>query len=512
MNNWYSSSDTDSESDDRRKIKVEIKPVKANGTTTSDNVDVIRKSVEGLRLSPTTVRRQTPTMEGNNMKRSASVSETLKAGGKPSQDLLGLDLFGLSNDPSPSGGGVYNFPGLGLRKDSSTSVMSSQTSAMSTPTPGCSDFFLDSPVDAAPQGTGHRRSQTPTSAALLPGPAVPRPAPRSNFPMTALRSTQRSSPTVAEMARTDSVPSLNSVAFNTTSAPYGCSRGPSPLTIGMADTIPLAVAFSETANAYFIGADPKKCRVKLTGDMVVSFPAGIVRLLMDNPSPAVLSFCIKNTTSLQQILLNKQLIIEDTSHSSSDCRTYHFNMPAVAEHLKRQTDQHKVASYFNIDILKYQIKTSAVAMESVPLQLESYWKCEPRHTDFHLNYKFNGTAMMPHATLSKVTVTVPVDGNVTNVQSKPNASWSPESNRAIWRLGDVSDMNEEGGCGCIRAKFDLASGPSTPSTVAIQFLCETTTMSGIDFELIGTGYRTSLVKKRFVTGKYICEADVEKYV
>ena len=70
-----------------------------------------------------------------------------------------------------------------------------------------------------------------------------------------------------------------------------------------------------------------------------------------------------------------------------------------------------------------QIKTSAVAMESVPLQLESYWKCEPRHTDFHLNYKFNGTAMMPHATLSKVTVTVPVDGNVTNVQSKPNASW-----------------------------------------------------------------------------------------
>ena len=44
--------------------------------------------------------------------------------------------------------------------------------------------------------------------------------------------------------------------------------------------------------------------------MVVSFPPGIVRLLMDNPSPAVLSFCVKNTNSLQQILVNKQLIIE----------------------------------------------------------------------------------------------------------------------------------------------------------------------------------------------------------
>ena len=61
-------------------------------------------------------------------------------------------------------------------------------------------------------------------------------------------------------------------------------------------------------------------------------------------------------------------------------------------------------------------------------------------------------------------------------------------------------MNEEGGSGCIKAKFDVASGPSTPTTVAVQFLCEGTTMSGIDFDLVGTGYRTSLVKKRFVTG------------
>ena len=70
-----------------------------------------------------------------------------------------------------------------------------------------------------------------------------------------------------------------------------------------------------------------------------------------------------------------------------------------------------------------QLKTSAVAMESAPLQLASYWKCAATHTDFHLNYKFNGTAMMPRSTLSKVTVTVPTDGNVTNVQSKPNATW-----------------------------------------------------------------------------------------
>ena len=34
-----------------KKIKVEIKP--ANGTTPTGNVDEIKKSIEGLRLSPT---------------------------------------------------------------------------------------------------------------------------------------------------------------------------------------------------------------------------------------------------------------------------------------------------------------------------------------------------------------------------------------------------------------------------------------------------------------------------
>ena len=52
----------------------------------------------------------------------------------------------------------------------------------------------------------------------------------------------------------------------------------------------------------------------------------------------------------------------------------------------------------------------------------------------------------------------------------------------------------------MRAKFDLADGPSIPRAVAVQFVSEGTTMSGVDFELVGPGYRVSLVKKRLVTG------------
>lgn len=56
------------------------------------------------------------------------------------------------------------------------------------------------------------------------------------------------------------------------------------------------------------------------------------------------------------------------------------------------------------------------------------------------------------------------------------------------------------GAGTLRAKFELSNGPSTPSTLAVQFLNEGTTLSGADMELQGSGYRLSLNKKRFATG------------
>ena len=64
-----------------------------------------------------------------------------------------------------------------------------------------------------------------------------------------------------------------------------------------------------------------------------------------------------------QRLKSNVSMYRDTSQSTSDCRTYHFNMPAVADHLKRQTDQNKVASYFNIDILKYQVGESCLVIK-----------------------------------------------------------------------------------------------------------------------------------------------------
>lgn len=56
------------------------------------------------------------------------------------------------------------------------------------------------------------------------------------------------------IGRTDSVSSLD---FRS-SGVLGPSRGPSPLTIGLCDSIPLAVAFHEIIHAYFKGSNESR--------------------------------------------------------------------------------------------------------------------------------------------------------------------------------------------------------------------------------------------------------------
>jgi hypothetical protein len=53
-----------------------------------------------------------------------------------------------------------------------------------------------------------------------------------------------------------------------------------------------------------------RCLVKLYGGMMISFPAGIVRVLAENPAPAVLSFRVKNIQKIDTINVNSQLVAE----------------------------------------------------------------------------------------------------------------------------------------------------------------------------------------------------------
>lgn len=57
------------------------------------------------------------------------------------------------------------------------------------------------------------------------------------------------------------------------------------------------------------------------------------------------------------------------------------------------------------------------------------------------------------------------------------------------------------GVGSLLARFQLTEGPSKPAPLAVQFTSEGSTLSGCDIELVGPGYRFSLIKKRFAAGE-----------
>uniref|UniRef100_A0A8C2D999 SH3GL interacting endocytic adaptor 1a n=1 Tax=Cyprinus carpio TaxID=7962 RepID=A0A8C2D999_CYPCA len=324
-----------------------------------------------------------------------------------------------------------------------------------------------------------------------------------------------SPPPLAPLARaesTSSISSTNSLSAATTPtvgkelsvSVSGCSRGPSPLTMGAQDTLPVAAAFTETVSAYFKGADPNKCVVKITGEMVLSFPAGITRHFANNPSPAVLTFSITNYSRLEHVLPNPQLLCCDTTQPNPNSKEFWVNMPNLMTHLKKVAEQKPQATYYNVDMLKYQVLPKG--LQSTPLNLAVSWRCEPTSTDLRIDYKYNGAAMTTPVALNNVQFLILVDGGVSKLQAVlPPAAWNAEQQRILWKIPDISQKSENGGVGSLLARFQLTEGPSKAAPVAVQFTSEGSTLSGCDIELVGLGYRFSLVKKRFAAGKYMAD-------
>lgn len=51
-----------------------------------------------------------------------------------------------------------------------------------------------------------------------------------------------------------------------------------------------------------------RCLVKITGDLTMSFPAGITRIFTANPNVAVLSFRLVNISRIDHFLPNQKLL------------------------------------------------------------------------------------------------------------------------------------------------------------------------------------------------------------
>ncbi|KAM6456317.1 SH3-containing GRB2-like protein 3-interacting protein 1 isoform 9-T9 [Liasis olivaceus] len=535
---FYSSSESEEEEEAHKKFNIKIKPLQSKDTLKSAaTVDELKASIGNIALSPSPVRRSPGTIKRNlsseeiaRPRRSTPTPELLSK--KASEDPAILaPLFG------PPLESAFEEEKLEVPIDQPEVWGSAQpeNSSVESPSPsrpfppGTPPPLPPKNIPATPPHTGSpltigvgssspARPATPltTCSSTTPPPPPPRPLSRPKFPpgkpgvdvsrpfSPPVHSS--SPPPIAPLARaesTSSISSTNSLSAATTPT-IGSSRGPSPLTMGAQDTLPVAAAFTETVNAYFKGADPNKCIVKITGEMVLSFPAGITRHFANNPAPAVLTFRVTNYNRLEHVLPNPQLLCCDSTQADANTKEFWVNMPNLMTHLKKVSEQKPQATYYNVDMLKYQV--SAQGIQSTPLNLAVNWRCEPTSTDLRIDYKYNIEAMTTPVALNNVQFLVPIDGGVTKLQAVlPPAIWNAEQQRILWRIPDISQKSENGGVGSLLARFQLSDGPSKPSPLVVQFTSEGSTLSSCDIELVGAGYRFSLIKKRFAAGKYLAD-------
>ncbi|XP_072775509.1 F-BAR domain only protein 1 isoform X2 [Taeniopygia guttata] len=258
--------------------------------------------------------------------------------------------------------------------------------------------------------------------------------------------------------------------FSVAPPALGLSRGPSPVVLGSQDALPVATAFTEYVHAYFKGRDAD-------------------------------SFRLLNAGAIEQFLPNAELLYSDPSQSDPSTKDFWLNMAALTGHLQKQAEQSPAASYYNVALLKYQF--SRLGPGSAPLRLCVRWDCAPGATRVSVEYGYNAAALALPVPLSNVHVLLPVEEPLSNLRLQPAASWNLEEKRLLWKLLDVPGAPGQGGCGRLSASWEPLGGPSKPSPVAAQFSSEGSTLSGVEVELAGAGYRMSLVKKRFATGIYL---------
>ncbi|XP_065376910.1 SH3-containing GRB2-like protein 3-interacting protein 1 isoform X20 [Macaca fascicularis] len=554
---FYSSSESEEEEESHKKFNIKIKPLQSKDILkNAATVDELKASIGNIALSPSPVgaiKRNLSSEEVARPRRSTPTPELISK--KPPDDTTALaPLFGpplesafdeqktevLLDQPEIWGSGQPINPSM-------ESPKLTRPFPTGTPPPlppknvPATPPRTGSPLTIGPGASSPARPATPLvpCSSTTPPPPPPRPPSRPKLPpgKPGVGDVSRpfsppihssSPPPIAPLARaesTSSISSTNSLSAATTptvvseddvfydklpsferrcETPAGSSRGPSPLTMGAQDTLPVAAAFTETVNAYFKGADPSKCIVKITGEMVLSFPAGITRHFANNPSPAALTFRVVNFSRLEHVLPNPQLLCCDNTQNDANTKEFWVNMPNLMTHLKKVSEQKPQATYYNVDMLKYQV--SAQGIQSTPLNLAVNWRCEPSSTDLRIDYKYNTDAMTTAVALNNVQFLVPIDGGVTKLQAVlPPAVWNAEQQRILWKIPDISQKSENGGVGSLLARFQLSEGPSKPSPLVVQFTSEGSTLSGCDIELVGAGYRFSLIKKRFAAGKYLAD-------
>jgi hypothetical protein len=249
----------------------------------------------------------------------------------------------------------------------------------------------------------------------------------------------------------------------------------------------------ETVNVLFAGGQVQ--RVMITGEVSlalrdVNIPSGNIQLRISNfgqldktaPNNAVLSGSSGNYTI-------------DTSALMAS------NTPATT-------------------VFKYTVKIdpSVDPKAFVPIEVNPQWKIEPNQTSFLLGYSgnpnslftsgeaspfgdddgINASASVLHDVAFSVPVTAP---GVSNMQTKPEGSYSAERRRVLWKMDDL-DISS-GRTARLLARYATEGEMGSPQPVSVQWRLPGRLASSIALESDGLAFDE--IVRNTQSGKYMAQ-------
>ena len=247
--------------------------------------------------------------------------------------------------------------------------------------------------------------------------------------------------------------------------------------------IPVAMALTETVHAKFVGSELAKGQVRVFGSVHVSFPGSAMGALLSAAPPPPLTFSLTQASRLQALIPNKQVLSSASAFASAASHSLAFDPTGLATQLKRLTQARPGAPFYNLEVLRYEVRTPAA-----PLLLQLSWKRAELDSgapgELRIDYRLNPANGFSQALLNPTLATTFAGGALDSVSGLPEAEQTPEG-RLIWRLTTLSSHGETEGS--LKARVHPAPQPPpdnfAPAPTAVTFSIADASMSGAALEV-----------------------------
>lgn len=178
-------------------------------------------------------------------------------------------------------------------------------------------------------------------------------------------------------------------------------------------------------------------------------------------------------------------------------------------------------------ILKYQLYVSESKKEQyVPLQLQAQWRCEPQQTSFLMTYSPNPSCLLHSSAatggsvggfetdppvLQDLQFAVQIQpSTVTNIMSKPTATFSAENKSLFWKINDnLALTSATSEVSKLLARCQISGAQTTPAPVYLKWKIMHRTISSIGITAVTptaaseVGVKIGEVVRQCTAGKFI---------